>query len=434
MELLEELETVPGTAVVCMNDTQKLGYLLSAIRHETSLQAVYVQLPKDQLKGTVTFEEACDELHHRCDAIHADEYLYSTFHGERRALVSSGPQVLVSAENKKQNKEPAARLPCLAKYCAGMIVSFLPFCKSCYLQCTSGKMSPIVLRDNLGTATYDLTIQRIVFPPAVPASRVPVPGKKGKARTKALVISTLPIAIATMRTPSPTAEPSPVRCLMAGPGDWDRAKFFMDSSAGQCLCSCSSSFSEMSPCYVEITAISGLLQIHGFGTALFLARDEGDNEVLLCVYNCLFSYGDFNLISVSQFQQVPGNVVDFPLDGPSMTVFSSGIVKRTVRIPLQLDGGLFGLSVEPFQLDDPRCSSLPKCDVTPRGEFVPSDDGPDSKWVQRTLAETTGSARVLIAASEFGENLKDFCDGFVAPPAIPPSRHQYDVGSRDDMI
>jgi hypothetical protein len=60
VELLEELETVPGTAAVCMNDTQKLGYLLSAIRHETDLQAVYVQLQKDQLKGTVTFEEACD--------------------------------------------------------------------------------------------------------------------------------------------------------------------------------------------------------------------------------------------------------------------------------------------------------------------------------------------------------------------------------------
>ena len=103
VELLEELETVPGTAAVCMNDTQKLGYLLSAIRHETSLQAVYVQLQKDQLKGTVTFEEACDELHHRCDAIRADEYLDTTVHGERRVLVSSGTPVLVSAEIKKQN-------------------------------------------------------------------------------------------------------------------------------------------------------------------------------------------------------------------------------------------------------------------------------------------------------------------------------------------
>jgi hypothetical protein len=180
----------------------------------------------------------------------------------------------------------------------------------------------------------------------------------------------------------------------------------MDSGAGQCLCSCSSSFSEMLPCYVELTGISGSLQIHGVGTALFLARDEGGIEILLRVYNCLFSYGDLNLISVSQFQQVQGNVVDFSLGGPSMTVFSSGVMKRPVRIPLQLDDGLFGLSVEPFQPDDPRYSSLIKCDITPRGEFAPSNDGQDSKWVQRTLAATTVSARILIAASDFGENLK----------------------------
>ena len=85
-----------------------------------------------------------------------------------------------------------------------MIVSFLPFCKSCYLQCTSGKMSSIVLRDNLGTATYDLAVQRIVFPPAVPASRVPVPGKKGKGKAKALVLTTLPLAMATMSFSSPS--------------------------------------------------------------------------------------------------------------------------------------------------------------------------------------------------------------------------------------
>ncbi len=30
VELLEDLERIPGTAAICMNDTQKLGYLLSA--------------------------------------------------------------------------------------------------------------------------------------------------------------------------------------------------------------------------------------------------------------------------------------------------------------------------------------------------------------------------------------------------------------------
>ena len=44
VELVEDLELIPGDAAVFLTDTQKLGYLLSAIRHESSLQSVYVQL------------------------------------------------------------------------------------------------------------------------------------------------------------------------------------------------------------------------------------------------------------------------------------------------------------------------------------------------------------------------------------------------------
>ena len=425
VELLEELETVPGTASVSMNDTQKLGYLLSAIRHESSLQSVYTQLQKDQLRGDVTFEEACDQLHHRCDAIRADEYLDSAFHGERRALASAGPQVLVSTEITKHHKEAATRLPCLAKDCAGMIVSFLPLCKGCYLQITSGKMPSIILRDGLGTATYDTKVQRIAFPPSVPASRVPAPGKR-REKKKGLV--------AFVHSPPCPAEGAPVRCLMSGPGDWNRVRFFMDSGAGQCLCCSSSSFSDMSPCYVVVTGVSGSLQVHGCGTAHFIARDVDDAEVILRVHNCLFCYGDFNLISVSQFQQISGNAVDFSLAAPCMTVFSSGSARRPIRLPLLLDEGLFALDAEPFQLDDHRYSSLPKCDVTPNGNFVPCHSAPDSPWTQKVLAATTVSARILAASVDIGDNLKDFCNGFIAPAAIPPSRRQYDVGSRDDMI
>jgi hypothetical protein len=79
IELLEDLEHIPGTAAVCLNDTQKLGYLLSAIRHEKDLGGVYVQLQTDQLRGKVTFEQACQELHFRCEAIRADNLLDSKF-------------------------------------------------------------------------------------------------------------------------------------------------------------------------------------------------------------------------------------------------------------------------------------------------------------------------------------------------------------------
>ena len=376
VELLEELETVPGSAAVCMNDTQKLGYLLSAIRHETDLQSVYVQLQADQLRGNVTFEQACDELHHRCDAIRADEYMDTTFHGGRKVLVSTE---LKKIDKLKQN---TSRLNCLTKDCLGMIVAFLPFCKSCYLQCTSGKIQSLVLRDNLGVATYDLTTQRIVFPPA---SRIPVPGK---GKRKGLMVGLGSDTSALTVADECGVVESNICCLFSNPGVWDKVMFFVDSGAGQCLCSSSSCFSQMSPCCIEITGISGSLQAHGSGTALFLAQDDNGNDVILRVHNCLYCYGDFNLISVSQFQQLPGNSVDFRLGSSSITMFTSGN-KRQIRVPLVLDDGLFALDVEPFQLDDSRYRALPKCDVTPRGDFIlsQSDSDPSHWWISAIVSK-----------------------------------------------
>jgi hypothetical protein len=76
VELIEDLELIPGDAAVFLTDTQKLGYLLSAIRHESSLQSVYVQLQSEQLRGTVTFDRACQELHHRVEAIYESRRLF----------------------------------------------------------------------------------------------------------------------------------------------------------------------------------------------------------------------------------------------------------------------------------------------------------------------------------------------------------------------
>ena len=116
IELLEELEHIPGSAAVVLNDTQKLGYLLSAIRHEKDLSVVYTQLQTDQLRGKVTFEQACQELHFRCEAIRADTLLDTQFRPTR---------ALVSTEIKHVDKE---KVLCLAKGCTGMIVAFLPLC------------------------------------------------------------------------------------------------------------------------------------------------------------------------------------------------------------------------------------------------------------------------------------------------------------------
>ena len=65
-----------------MNDTQKIGYLLSGIRQEKQLQSVYVALQDKQLRGGITFEDACDDLHHRCEAIRADELMATSVRGQ----------------------------------------------------------------------------------------------------------------------------------------------------------------------------------------------------------------------------------------------------------------------------------------------------------------------------------------------------------------
>jgi hypothetical protein len=50
-EIFEDLEMVPGDASIKMHDTQKIGYLLTGIRQEKSLDSVYVALQTAQRRG-----------------------------------------------------------------------------------------------------------------------------------------------------------------------------------------------------------------------------------------------------------------------------------------------------------------------------------------------------------------------------------------------
>ena len=86
VELIEDLEAIPGDSAVYLTEQQKLGYLLSAIRHESSLQFVYSPLQSEQRRGLVSFDQACRELHFRCEAIRADEFLDSR---PGKALIST---------------------------------------------------------------------------------------------------------------------------------------------------------------------------------------------------------------------------------------------------------------------------------------------------------------------------------------------------------
>jgi hypothetical protein len=182
-ELFEDLEMVPGPSAIIMNDTQKIGYLLSGIRLEKPLQAVYVAFQDKQVRGAITFEEACEDLHLRCEAISADEFL-STPVRDSKALVST--------QGKRQNKTTSdvERGPCLEKGCQEMVKVHLPLCPLHYHQCVSGKFLEVELKDGLGTAKFDSTSQRIVYPPSVPTSRLPKPRPAGTGSTRKVLFST----------------------------------------------------------------------------------------------------------------------------------------------------------------------------------------------------------------------------------------------------
>jgi hypothetical protein len=151
------------------------------------------------------------------------------------------------------------------------------------------------------------------------------------------------------------------------------------------------------------------------------------------VNNCLFSYGEFNLLSVSQLNLVNGNGVDFSRHLSCMILHSGCKWRREIRIPLVLDDGLYGIQMEPLQTDDPRYYQCPKCDVTPKGEFMMSEDYQLDGWRKKVLAFASPSATILTAPDRgFAANLESICEGFLPPPSIP-TRKQYELSSGSDM-
>jgi hypothetical protein len=223
------------------------------------------------------------------------------------------------------------------------------------------------------------------------------------------------------------------RCLAAT--ILPRVIFYVDSGAGQCLCSVSTAFSDLQPCRIEVTGVSGSLPIYGCGTANFVALDHNGRQLVVRIPNCLYERCEFNFLSVSQFNQVAGNRVDFSLDSPAVVLVSSaGVPRSSARVPLALEDGLFALQLEPLGEWDPRFESLSKYVITRKGKFVPSNSGPDLRWKTSVLAMATSSGRLLAATTEdCHDNLETFCDQYLAPPYIPPARRLYDVKSQDDM-
>jgi hypothetical protein len=183
-DLFEDLESLPGPSAMQINSTQKINYLLSAIRPERSLASVYSQIQTSQVRGIITFEEACVDLRYRCEAVRADDLLHSAVQphkvrgllatGESLPLVgasdeSSSVPALITTADKRQNrgasrqKDPVA---CLVKDCSSMTPPHLRLCKKCYHEIMAGKHATLRLRAG-GKASFDAATQRIVgLPPS----------------------------------------------------------------------------------------------------------------------------------------------------------------------------------------------------------------------------------------------------------------------------
>ncbi len=90
-DIFDELESVPGNSAMVLNDTQKINYLLSAMRPERSLASVYSLIQAKQVRGTITFEKACNDLRFRCEALRADDLLHASHQSTRvRGLLATG--------------------------------------------------------------------------------------------------------------------------------------------------------------------------------------------------------------------------------------------------------------------------------------------------------------------------------------------------------
>jgi hypothetical protein len=201
--LFEELELLPGNAAVTFVDTQRIGYLVNALRHEKEWDTVTSAITSAKIKGNYTFREACDELRFRCEAARAYEIIDKPIKGKKVHGMAAKPQVpaesdsmaelsekvltLLSTMSKRQNvvadtkggeasgqKKPRRKFvkrECLAEDC-GEETGF-SLCGLHYHSLISAKTPALKLRNGYGDATYDATTNLIVYPPRTPTDRLP---------------------------------------------------------------------------------------------------------------------------------------------------------------------------------------------------------------------------------------------------------------------
>jgi hypothetical protein len=198
-ELFQELELLPSDAAVTFIDTQKIGYLLNALRHEEQWNVVSSYITSAQIKGQITFREACEELKVRCETARAHDMLDRPVKGKkvknllvktdeenptadqwtdkinnfistvskRLNLSSTGAEVPGAKSKKKKNVQKE----CLADGCDQQ--SPFALCGIHYHSLVSAKIPSLKVRNGYGDATYNASTQLIEYPTKTPADRLP---------------------------------------------------------------------------------------------------------------------------------------------------------------------------------------------------------------------------------------------------------------------
>ena len=212
LKLFEDISLLEGENAIHFKATQKLNYLLSAIRHEPDLKETYVFIEQSQSRGTITFEEALTALTRRCESLRADQALAEGAGGRRQGFVATAVPVttvtcqddfiledyesfskadlvaLITTRNKRHNfadtkraTNVAAGTACLVKDCATLCL--MPICPIHCAEMVCGKTPRLPLKRSWGVATYDATTRKTIFPSAVPVDatkRVRTPRQRPK--------------------------------------------------------------------------------------------------------------------------------------------------------------------------------------------------------------------------------------------------------------
>ena len=223
--------------------------------------------------------------------------------------------------------------------------------------------------------------------------------------------------------------------------------FYVDSGAGQSMCSCSESFHSFRACAVLVVGVAGTMPIHSMGTACFIVSVHG-KEHILEINNCLFCHGEdcFNLLSVSQMLRAGSNAVVFS-QKESKLVVQGKARGNDVETPIMLkeNDGLYELTVTPLYLGDERTHRLPRLTVTRDDDLQLWEKKDESVgltvksptklgvWHCRMLWTSCKVGMQGIKTAEYEENLQEFCSSYLVPPSQALSRRTYKTTDVDDL-